>query len=125
MGKLKPALKKDYRFKILEEAEELLGLAADEYGMVAISNQVPLERWQNLKSLGPQAIISIITKLRDANCAFVSEAALSERFTKHYGVANSLAGLTMKQALAILSPEQASDFDQWLLELEEKFVAKS
>ena len=123
--KFKPVLKKDYRFKILEEAEELLGLNVDEYGMVAISNHVPYERWQNLKSLGNQAVISIITKLRDINCAFVSETALSERFTKYYSVANSLEGLTLKQGLALLSPEQASDFNQWLLELEEKFVAKS
>ena len=67
-----------------------------------------------------QWVVSTIRELRKIGCTAVTGKALAERFLIKYRVNGSLEGLTMKEVLTKLTPDQASDFCKWLSQLQEK-----
>lgn len=67
-----------------------------------------------------QWVVSTINELRKSGCTEVTGNKLAERFAKNYGIKETLEGMSMKQCLALLLPDQAADFCKWLQELEGK-----
>jgi hypothetical protein len=65
-----------------------------------------------------QWIIETIKELQKKGYADVSPAKLKDRFLKLYHLQEPLAGV--KEALAKLAPQHASDFCKWLHQLQEK-----
>jgi phage recombination protein Bet len=65
-----------------------------------------------------QWIIETIKELQKKGCAEVAPAKLKDRFLKLYHLQEPLAGV--KEALAKLAPQHASDFCKWLHQLQEK-----
>ncbi len=65
-----------------------------------------------------QWVVSTINELRKKGCEAVTGNKLAERFAKNYAIRETLEGMSMKQVLAMLTPEQAADFCKWLQDLE-------
>jgi hypothetical protein len=61
-----------------------------------------------------QRVISTINSLRQKGNKTVTQHALATRFADIYHIEEPLEGMSMKQALSLLSPEQAADFCNWL-----------
>ncbi len=67
-----------------------------------------------------QWVVDTIRELRKKGYTDVTVNKLTERWTKNYGVKETLITPSMKENLALLTADQAADFYKWLQELEEK-----
>jgi hypothetical protein len=61
-------------------------------------------------------VVSTIHELRKKGCTTVTGNALADRFLTKYHVNGPLEGLSMKEVLVKLTPDQAADFCKWLNE---------
>ena len=64
---------------------------------------------------------STIFHLRQNGCLEVTGQKLAERFKNNYQIQQTLEGMSIKGSVALLLPEHAADFCQWLQKLEEKY----
>jgi phage recombination protein Bet len=84
------------------------------------SPAVPLDATAGIQGpeVDEQWIIETIKELQKKGCADVAPAKLKDRFLKLYHLQEPLAGV--KEALAKLAPQHASDFCKWLHQLQDK-----
>lgn len=74
------------------------------------------------KQVDADWVKTTIFHLRQNGCQEVTGNKLAERWKEKYQVKESLEGMSVKQSLVLLLPQDSEDFCKWLQDLEDKYL---